>query len=84
MTIVEELKKKVLAGGEVTREEALELTEAPLEELAQRCPVVLLPLPACKRVTVLCNWTERIFLISISKKRCYAARKRIQLLMISH
>ena len=35
MTIVEELKKKVLAGGEVTREEALELTEAPLEELAQ-------------------------------------------------
>lgn len=35
MTIVEELKKKVLAGGEVTREEALELVEAPLEELTQ-------------------------------------------------
>lgn len=35
MAIVEELKEKVLAGGEVTREEALELVEAPLEELAQ-------------------------------------------------
>ena len=35
MTIVEELKKKVLTGGEVTREEALELVEAPLEELTQ-------------------------------------------------
>lgn len=35
MVIVEELKEKVLAGGEVTREEALELVEAPLEELAQ-------------------------------------------------
>ena len=47
-------------------------------------PTVLLPLPACKRVTVLCNWTERTLLISISKKRCYAVRKRIQLLIISH
>lgn len=35
MGIVEELKQKVLGGGEVTREEALELVEAPLEELAQ-------------------------------------------------
>ena len=35
MAIVEELKEKVLAGGEVTREEALELVEAPLKELAQ-------------------------------------------------
>lgn len=35
MGIVEELKQKVLGGGEVTREEALKLVEAPLEELAQ-------------------------------------------------
>lgn len=35
MGIVEELKQKLLGGGEVTREEALELVEAPLEELAQ-------------------------------------------------
>lgn len=28
-------------------------------------PTVLLPLPDCKRVTVLCNWTERTLLISI-------------------
>lgn len=35
MGIVEELKQKVLGGGEVTREEVLELVEAPLEELAQ-------------------------------------------------
>lgn len=35
MEIVEKLKQKVLGGGEVTREEALELVEAPLEELAQ-------------------------------------------------
>ena len=47
-------------------------------------PTVLLPLPDCKQVTVLCNWTERTLLISILKKRCYAVRKRIQLLIISH
>lgn len=35
MNLVEKLKSKVLAGGEVTREEALELMDAPLEELSQ-------------------------------------------------
>ena len=35
MQIVEALKQKALAGGEVTREEALALVEAPLEELTQ-------------------------------------------------
>lgn len=33
MTMVEALAKKVLEGGEIAREEALELYEAPLEEL---------------------------------------------------
>lgn len=35
MSLVEKLKDNVLAGGEVGREEALELLKAPLEELAQ-------------------------------------------------
>lgn len=35
MNLVEKLKSKVLAGGEVTREEALELMDVPLEELSQ-------------------------------------------------
>lgn len=35
MDFVEELKHKVLAGGEVTREEALELVGVPLEALTQ-------------------------------------------------
>lgn len=35
MSLVEELKSKILAGGEVTREEALGLVVAPLEELTQ-------------------------------------------------
>lgn len=35
MEWVEELKDKVLAGGQVTREEALALVEVPLEPLAQ-------------------------------------------------
>lgn len=35
MSLVEKLKDNVLAGGEVSREEALELLKAPLEELAQ-------------------------------------------------
>lgn len=35
MNFVEELKDKVLAGGKVTREEALELVSVPLEELSQ-------------------------------------------------
>ena len=35
MNLVEKLKSKVLAGGEVTREEALELLDAPLEVLCQ-------------------------------------------------
>lgn len=35
MNLVEKLKNKVLAGEEVTREEALELVDAPLEELCQ-------------------------------------------------
>lgn len=33
MQILNELKEKVIAGGEITREEALRLMEAPLEEL---------------------------------------------------
>lgn len=33
MQIMNELKEKVMAGGEITREEALRLMEAPLEEL---------------------------------------------------
>lgn len=33
MQILDELKEKVMAGGEITREEALSLMEAPLEEL---------------------------------------------------
>lgn len=33
MTRVDELKEKVLSGGEITREEAIELSKAPLEEL---------------------------------------------------
>lgn len=33
MQILNELKEKVMAGGEITREEALRLMEAPLEEL---------------------------------------------------
>lgn len=35
MNLVDKLKSKVLAGGEVTREEALELMDVPLEELSQ-------------------------------------------------
>lgn len=35
MNFVEELKQKVLAGGKVTREEALELVSVPLEALSQ-------------------------------------------------
>lgn len=35
MNLVEKLKSKVLAGGEVTREEALGLMDAPLEALSQ-------------------------------------------------
>lgn len=35
MNFVEQLKNKVLGGGEVTREEALELMDTPLEELSQ-------------------------------------------------
>ena len=35
MNLVEKLKNKVLAGGEVTREEALGLMDAPLEALSQ-------------------------------------------------
>ena len=35
MNLVEQLKNKVLTRGEVTREEALELVDAPLEELCQ-------------------------------------------------
>lgn len=35
MNFVEQLKNKVLGGGEVTREEALELMDAPLETLSQ-------------------------------------------------
>lgn len=35
MNLVDKLKSKVLAGGEVTREEALGLMDAPLEELSQ-------------------------------------------------
>lgn len=35
MSVVEELKQKVLEGGEISREEALALGEAPLEELAE-------------------------------------------------
>lgn len=35
MNFVEQLKNKVLDGGEVTREEALELMDMPLEELSQ-------------------------------------------------
>lgn len=35
MNFVEELKQKVLAGGKVTREEALELVSVSLEELSQ-------------------------------------------------
>ncbi len=35
MNFVEQLKNKVLGGGEVTREEALELMDAPLEVLSQ-------------------------------------------------
>jgi biotin synthase len=35
MNLVEKLKSKVLAGGEVNREEALELMDAPLEALSQ-------------------------------------------------
>lgn len=35
MNLVEKLKDKVLAGGEVTREEALGLIDAPLEALSQ-------------------------------------------------
>lgn len=35
MNFVEQLKNKVLGGGEVTREEALGLMDAPLEELCQ-------------------------------------------------
>lgn len=35
MDLVEQLKNKVLAGGEVTREEALGLMDAPLEALSQ-------------------------------------------------
>lgn len=35
MDLVEQLKNKVLAGGEVIREEALELMDVPLEELSQ-------------------------------------------------
>lgn len=35
MNFVEELKHKVLAGGKVTREEALELVHVPLEALSQ-------------------------------------------------
>ena len=35
MNLVEKLKDKVLAGGEVTREEALGLMDAPLEALSQ-------------------------------------------------
>ncbi len=34
MTKVDELKEKVLSGKEITREEAIELSKAPLEELA--------------------------------------------------
>ena len=33
MTTVEALAKKVVEGGEITREEALELYEAPLEDV---------------------------------------------------
>lgn len=35
MNLVEKLKSKVLVGGEVIREEALELMDVPLEELSQ-------------------------------------------------
>ena len=35
MNFVEQLKNKVLGGGEVTREEALGLMDTPLEELSQ-------------------------------------------------
>lgn len=35
MTFTEQLKEKIFSGGEITREEALLLYEAPLEELCQ-------------------------------------------------
>ena len=35
MNFVEQLKNKVLGGGEVNREEALGLMDAPLEALSQ-------------------------------------------------
>ncbi len=34
MTITEQLKQKILDGGQISREEALLLTDAPLEELS--------------------------------------------------
>ena len=35
MSLVNELKERILAGGEISREEALQLFEEPVEEVAQ-------------------------------------------------
>ena len=36
MSLVNELKVRILAGGEISREEALQLFEEPVEEVAMR------------------------------------------------
>ena len=35
MSLVNELKERILAGGEISREEALQLFEEPVEEVAR-------------------------------------------------